>query len=54
MAHDGQDLSLTEAEAVLLDDLLSLTKSAIGPVEALLETATARVRAQVSHAVYPS
>ncbi len=48
MAHDGQDLSLTEANTVLLDNLLSLTRDAVGPAEELLATATDRVRAMVS------
>ena len=50
MAHDGQDLTMKsgETQAVLLPNLLALTAEAIGPVNALLETATASVRAMVS------
>ncbi len=48
MAHDGQDVSMTETAPVLLDDLLILTSAAVPPVEALLETAKAKVRATVS------
>ena len=46
MAHDGQDVTLTQN--VLLDDLLDLTKRALGPVDALLDTAKDRVRASVT------
>ncbi|MEO0937912.1 MAG: acyl-CoA dehydrogenase family protein [Pseudomonadota bacterium] len=46
MAHDGQDLSI--AGPVILDDLLTLTGAAVAPVEAILETATARLREMVS------
>lgn len=46
MAHDGQDLTMTSP--VILPDLLALTGAAVAPVEALLETATARVREMVS------
>ncbi len=46
MAHDGQDLTMTSP--VILPDLLALTGAAVAPVEALLETATARVRETVS------
>ncbi|ABG31013.1 acyl-CoA dehydrogenase [Roseobacter denitrificans] len=46
MAHDGQDPSFHVT--VLLDDLLELTAAAVPPVEALLETAKARVKAKVS------
>ncbi len=45
MAHDGQDLALTDG--ILLPDLLSLTKAAIGPVEEILEAGKSRVRAMV-------
>jgi (2S)-methylsuccinyl-CoA dehydrogenase len=48
MAHDGQDLSVSETAPVLLDDLLNLTKAAVPPVEALLDIATAKVRATVT------
>jgi (2S)-methylsuccinyl-CoA dehydrogenase len=47
MAHDGQDMTLAQAP-VLLDDLLSLTAAAVGPVEAVLEKAKNSVRAMVS------
>ncbi|TMM52989.1 acyl-CoA dehydrogenase family protein [Sulfitobacter sabulilitoris] len=46
MAHDGQDL--TVATPVILDGLLALTSDAMAPVDALLETAKARVRVMVS------
>ncbi|WP_282128600.1 acyl-CoA dehydrogenase family protein [Roseobacter litoralis] len=46
MAHDGQDPSFHVT--VLVDDLLKATAAAVPPVEALLETAKARVRAKVS------
>ncbi len=46
MAHDGQDLTMTSP--VILPDLLALTGAAVAPVEALLETATARVQETVS------
>ncbi|MCG7493778.1 acyl-CoA dehydrogenase family protein [Thalassobius sp. Cn5-15] len=46
MAHDGQDLTMTQS--ALLPDLLKLTGAAVAPVEALLETATIRVRETVS------
>ena len=46
MAHDGQDVTMTKD--ALLPDLLTLTGAAVAPVEALLETATARVRDAVS------
>jgi len=46
MAHDGQDVTMTQD--ALLPDLLTLTGAAVTPVEALLETATARVRETVS------
>ena len=45
MAHDGQDPSLG---SVTLPDLLTLTGAAIAPVEAVFETARARVRDMVS------
>ena len=45
MAHDGQDP--TRTIPVILDDLLTLTAAALPPVEALLETATARVGSMV-------
>ncbi|WP_204112981.1 acyl-CoA dehydrogenase family protein [Shimia biformata] len=46
MAHDGQDLTMTQS--VILPDLLTLTGAAVAPVEAVLDTATARVRDMVS------
>ena len=46
MAHDGQDLTMTNS--VVLADLLTLTGAAVAPVDAILETATTRVRATVS------
>ncbi|KPA23557.1 Acyl-CoA dehydrogenase [Shimia sp. SK013] len=46
MAHDGQDPTMTSP--VILPDLLPLTGAAVAPVEALLATATARVRDIVS------
>ncbi|WP_270731904.1 acyl-CoA dehydrogenase family protein [Shimia sp. Alg240-R146] len=46
MAHDGQDPTMTSP--VILPDLLTLTGAAVAPVEALLATATARVRDTVS------
>ena len=45
MAHDGQDLAIDAP--VLVDDLLSLTKAALAPVEAILDTAKARLEASV-------
>ena len=41
MAHDGQDLTLNGS--TVLPDLLTLTKAAVAPAEAVLETAKARV-----------
>ena len=46
MAHDGQDLDMTPT--ILVSDLLKNTGAAIAPVEALLQTATDRVRAMVT------
>ena len=37
MAHDGQDMTLTQA--TVLPDLLALTADAIAPCEKVLETA---------------
>ena len=50
MAHDGQDLTMTTdaSPSALLPDLLALTRAAVGPVDAVLEAATASVRALVS------
>ena len=42
MAHDGQDPTLNGS--TVLPDLLSLTKAAVAPAEAILETAKTRVR----------
>ena len=45
MAHDGQDLAL---DSIVLPNLLTLTKTALGPIEALFDTARETVRARVS------
>jgi (2S)-methylsuccinyl-CoA dehydrogenase len=45
MAHDGQIIA---TESPVLEDLLALTGEAVGPVQALLETAKTRVREMVS------
>ncbi len=45
MAHDGQ---LNMEAPVLLDDLLTLTAAAVGPVEAILARATETVRTMVT------
>ncbi len=42
MAHDGQDMTLTNA--AILPDLLALTGDALPAVESILQTATDRVR----------
>ena len=42
MAHDGQDLTMTNS--AILPDLLDLTKAALPPVSAIVETATAKLR----------
>ncbi|NRA98466.1 MAG: acyl-CoA/acyl-ACP dehydrogenase [Rhodobacteraceae bacterium] len=47
MPHDGQDFQMMSTSPVL-DDLLTLTKAALSPVETLLETATEKVRATVT------
>ena len=47
MAHDGQDVTMATT-SVILPDLLTLTGAAIGPVEAVLETAKAAVRETVT------
>ena len=47
MPHDGQDLGLDQAAPVLLHDLLSLTKAAIEPAEAVLGIAQTKLRAVV-------
>ncbi len=44
MAHDGQDMTI---ETTVLPDLLALTKAAVAPAEALLESAKTNVRAMV-------
>ena len=46
MAHDGQDHSMTQSP--ILADLLAKTGASVAPVEALLATATSRVRDMVS------
>ncbi|MDD9717336.1 acyl-CoA/acyl-ACP dehydrogenase [Dinoroseobacter sp. PD6] len=48
MPHDGQDLSLNDAQTVVLPDLLSLTAAAVPPVEAVLEKAVAILKTQLS------
>jgi len=47
MAHDGQDVKQIQT-SVILDNLLTLTGAAVGPVQGILEKATARVRETVS------
>ncbi|MCA0872730.1 acyl-CoA/acyl-ACP dehydrogenase [Seohaeicola saemankumensis] len=47
MAHDGQDVTMATT-SVILPDLLTLTGAAVGPVEAVLETAKAAVRETVT------
>ena len=47
MAHDGQDMTM--ATAIILPDLLSLTKSALGPVEKVFAIAREKVRDQVTN-----
>ena len=44
MAHDGQDLTLG---SVILPDLLTLTKQAVAPIEAIRDAARAAVRKMV-------
>ncbi|MDX1781845.1 MAG: acyl-CoA dehydrogenase family protein, partial [Thalassovita sp.] len=46
MAHDGQDLTMTDT--IILSDLLALTGAAVGPVNALVDTAIATMRDQVT------
>jgi len=48
MAHDGQTVPAGETRQALLPDLLSLTRAALPAAEALLEAATARVRAMTT------
>ena len=45
MAHDGQDLA--DTQGILLPDLLSLTRAALGPVQEVFEAARSRLRAMV-------
>ncbi|MEM8691808.1 MAG: acyl-CoA dehydrogenase family protein [Pseudomonadota bacterium] len=46
MAHDGQDISLTQR--VLLDDLLTLTRATLAPVDGILDLAKSRLKSMVS------
>src|SRR6056297_80383 len=46
MAHDGQDLTLTTE--TILPDLLALTAASVAPAEAILDRATAAVRAMAT------
>jgi len=46
MAHDGQDIGMTQA--VVLPELLTLTGAAIAPVEQVFDTARARIRDMVT------
>ncbi|QIZ81499.1 acyl-CoA dehydrogenase family protein [Thalassovita gelatinovora] len=46
MAHDGQDLTMTDT--VILPDLLTLTGAAVPPVKALVDTAIAALRDSLS------
>jgi len=46
MPHDGQDLNLNAP--AILPDLLQTTKAAVAPAEAILATATERLRAMVT------
>ncbi len=46
MAHDGQDPAF--AAPVVIEDLTTLTAAALAPVEKLLDTAKARVKAMVT------
>ncbi|WP_424972043.1 acyl-CoA dehydrogenase family protein [Dinoroseobacter sp. S76] len=48
MPHDGQDLALSEAQQVILPDLLTLTAAAVPPVEALVEKAVATLKDALS------
>src|SRR6056297_2565762 len=45
MAHDGQDIAMVNA--VVLDDLLTLTDAAIAPAQGILDTALAHMRQTV-------
>ncbi|SMX30839.1 acyl-CoA dehydrogenase family protein [Actibacterium lipolyticum] len=44
MPHDGQDMPQNDVKNAILPDLLKLTGAAVGPVEALLATATEKMR----------
>jgi (2S)-methylsuccinyl-CoA dehydrogenase len=46
MAHDGQDLEMTKT--IILPDLMALTAASIAPAEAVLETATTKLRELLS------
>ena len=46
MAHDGQDITMTQS--ALIPDLLDLTGAALAPVETLVDTATDRLRDMVT------
>ena len=46
MAHDGQDATM--ADSIVLPDLLTLTRGAVAPAEAVLAKATERMRALLS------
>jgi len=48
MAHDGQTLPVTGAESPVLPDLLTLTRAALDPAQALLDRAKAAVTARVT------
>ncbi len=48
MPHDGQDLPQAEATRPILDNLLTLTKSALAPVDDLVQAATDAVKARVT------
>jgi len=48
MAHDGQDLAAAGVTATLLPDLLALTAASVAPAEAILDRATAAVRAMAT------
>ena len=48
MAHDGQEVPVTEATGPILNDLLELTGAAVAPVEELLAAAVEAVRIRVS------
>jgi len=48
MPHDGAAMPTNTARPALLDDLLTLTGAAVGPIADLLATATDKLRAMVS------